>query len=70
MSEWLMIGDLPKIEAGYTPANLRMLMTERNISVKELAEKMGLNAQTVSNWRTGRATMPHDKWLLVLQLRT
>lgn len=57
-------------ESGYTPLNLRILMTERNLSVKELAEKLNVKEGTVSRWRNGRATMPHDKWLVVLQLKT
>lgn len=57
-------------ESGYTPLNLRILMTERNLSVKALAEKLNVKEGTVSRWRNGRATMPHDKWLVVLQLKT
>ena len=70
MSEWLIIGDLPKLEAGFTPKNLRCLMTERNMSVKALAEKLNVKEGTVSRWRNGRATMPHDSWIFVLQLKT
>lgn len=70
MSEWLIIGDLPKLEAGFTPLNLRVLMTERNLSVKALAEKLDVKEGTVSRWRNGRATMPHDSWVFVLQLKT
>ena len=70
MSEWLIIGDLPKIEAGFTPKNLKVLMTERNLSVKALAEKLDVKEGTVSRWRNGRATMPHDSWVFVLQLKT
>jgi len=70
MSEWIIIGDLPKLEAGFTPKNLRCLMTERNMSVKSLAEKLNVKEGTVSRWRNGRATMPHDSWIFVLQLKT
>lgn len=71
MSEnWLIIGDLPKLEAGFTPKNLRVLMTERNLSVKELAEKLNVKEGTVSRWRNGHATMPHDSWILVLESKT
>ena len=70
MSEWLIIGELPKLEAGFTPLNLRVLMTERNLSVKALAEKLDVKEGTVSRWRNGRATMPHDSWVFVLQLKT
>jgi len=70
MSEWLIIGDLPKLEAGFTPKNFKVLMTERNLSVKALAEKLNVKEGTVSRWRSGRATMPHDSWIFVLQLRT
>ncbi len=57
-------------ESGHTPLNLRVLMTERNLSVKALAEKLGVKEGTVSRWRNGRATMPHDSWIFVLQLKT
>ena len=70
MSEWIIIGDLPKLEAGFTPKNLRCLMTERNMSVKALAEKLNVKEGTVSRWRNGRPTMPHDSWIFVLQLKT
>jgi hypothetical protein len=70
MNEWLIIGDLPKLEAGFTPKNLRVLMTERNLSVKALAEKLNVKEGTVSRWRNGRATMPHDSWILVLESKT
>lgn len=70
MSEWIMIGDMPKLEAGFTPKNLRVLMTERNLSVKALAEKLNVKEGTVSRWRNGHATMPHDSWVLVLESKT
>ncbi len=70
MSEWLIIGDPPKLEAGFTPKNLKVLMTERNLSVKALAEKLNVKEGTVSRWRNGRATMPHDSWVLVLESKT
>ena len=57
-------------ESGYTPLNLRILMTERNLSVKALAEKLNVKEGTVSRWRNGRATMPHNSWLLVLESKT
>lgn len=57
-------------ESGYTPLNLRVLMTERNMSSQFVAKALGVKDVTVSRWRTGRSTMPHDKWLLVLQLKT
>lgn len=70
MSEWLMIGDLPKLEAGFTPKNLKVLMTERNMSSQFVAKELDVKEGTVSRWRNGHATMPHDKWLLVLELKT
>ena len=70
MNEWLVIGDLPKLEVGFTPKNLKVLMTERNLSVKSLAEKLNVKEGTVSRWRNGRATMPHDSWILVLESKT
>lgn len=57
-------------ESGYTPLNLRILMVERNLSVKALAEKLNVKEGTVSRWRNGRATMPHDSWVLVLESKT
>lgn len=57
-------------ESGYTPLNLKILMTERNLSVKALAEKLNVKEGTVSRWRNGRATMPHNSWLLVLESKT
>lgn len=59
-----------KLEAGFTPKNLRVLMTERNLSVKAVAEKLNVKEGTVSRWRNGRATMPHDSWVLVLESKT
>ena len=57
-------------EKGYTPKNLKFLMIEKGLSVKALADKLDVKEVTVSRWRNGRATMPHDKWLLVLEIKT
>jgi len=57
-------------EKGYTPNNLKFVMIEKNLSVKALADKLGVKEVTVSRWRNGRATMPHDKWLFVLEIET
>jgi len=57
-------------EKGYTPNNLKFVMIEKNLSVKALADKLGVKEVTVSRWRNGRATMPHDKWLSVLEIKT
>ena len=57
-------------ESGYTPLNLRVLMAERNLSVKALAEKLNVKEGTVSRWRNGHTTMPHETWVLVLESKT
>jgi len=57
-------------EKGYTPNNLKIVMIEKGLSVRALADKLDVKEVTVSRWRNGRATMPHDKWLLVLEIKT
>lgn len=57
-------------ESGYTPINLKIVMTERNLSVKDVAKMLSVKEGTVSRWRNGRATMPHNSWILVLEGKT
>lgn len=53
-------------EIGYTPRNLRVLMDIRQITNDKVAELLDVDIRTVSRWRSGKATMPHKQWVLLL----
>ena len=59
-------------ELGYTPANLRALREQANLTQTQEADITGTkSADMVRRWEMGtdrhmHSTMPHIKWLLLL----
>lgn len=54
-------------EVGYTPANLRLLLTRANITQHRAATMLGVNERTVNSWcapidRAQHTDMPTKKW--------
>lgn len=57
-------------ESGYTPTNLRVLMTVKGLTVEDVAKATGVRNNTVVRWRSGKSSMPHSQWFLVFGLKT
>jgi len=63
-----------KLDLGYTPKNLNILMTELGITRRMVAKKTGVAPNAVTAWRApiGTAlhcTMSAEKWQKFLQMR-
>ena len=55
------------MELGFTPENLKSIMSEHDLSNPYLADYLKVHKQQVTRWRTGESTMPHPQWLKLLE---
>lgn len=47
---------------------IRQYREKKELSQKQLAEKLGVNQNTVSQWETGRSSPPVDKLIIMSDL--
>lgn len=63
---------IEQMELGYTPANLKALRREHELTQQNVADITGSTLKTAQKWETSPsmssfANMPHTKWLKLLE---